>query len=267
MFNRSYYVAFGLVSLLALLALSLPDRTAHRVKLAVSALYLPLFGLAGSLQGLLDQTGAVVQPRKSLLREVEVLRRQNAELRLRMAQLEEAWQENQRLREALQWQGRQPWRVKAARVVGQDPANWWRNVHIDLGSRDGIEPNFNVLTAEGLVGRVSEVGFARSRVLLVGDPGCRVAAQVQETREKGSIMPSASSLDRLVVGLMYLPGTGECRPGHRVITSGDGGIFAKGIPLGTIVEVQTNEFGLYLEARVRLAANLNRLDEVWVLIP
>jgi rod shape-determining protein MreC len=267
MFTRSYYVAFGLVALLAFLALNLPDRTAHKVKLAVSALYLPLFGLAGSFQGLLDQAGGLVLPRKTLLREVDLLRQENGELRLRLAQLEEAWIENQRLRQSLQWQDRVPWRVKAARVVGHDPANWWRNIHIDLGSRDGIRPNFNVLTAEGLVGRVSEVGFARSRVLLVGDPGCRVAAQVQETREKGSIMPSASSLDRMVVALTYLPGTAVCRPGHRVITSGDGGIFTNGIPVGTVIEVQTNDFGLYLEARVRLAVNLNRLEEVWVLIP
>jgi rod shape-determining protein MreC len=267
MFKRSYYVAFGLVALLALLALNLPERTAPKVKLAVSALYLPLFGLAGSFQGLFDQAGALAMPRRTLLREIDALRRENGEMRLRLAQVEEAWLENQRLRQALEWQDRLPWRVKAARVVGQDPSNWWRNIHINLGSRDGILPNLNVLTADGLVGRVSEVGFARSRVLLVGDPGCRVAAQVQETREKGSIMPSASSLDRLVVDLTYLPGTAVCRPGHRVITSGDGGIFTEGIPVGTIIEVQTNEFGLYLEARVRLEANLNRLDEVWVLIP
>jgi rod shape-determining protein MreC len=267
MFKRSYYVAFGLVAVFALLALNLPDRAARRVKLAVSALYLPLFGLAGSLHGLLDQAGGLALPRRALLRELDLLQLENGQLRLRVAQLEEAWLENQRLRESLQWQERSPWRVKAARVVGQDPANWWRNLHIDLGSRDGMRPNLNVLTAEGLVGRVSEVGFARSRVLLVGDPGLRVAAQVQETREKGSIMPSASSLDRLVVELTYLPGTAACRPGHRVITSGDGGIFTNGIPVGTVIAVQTNDFGLYLEAQVRLAANLNRLEEVWVLMP
>lgn len=267
MFKRSYYVAFGLVAALALLALNLPDRAAHKVKLTVSALYLPMFGLAGSFQGLLEQVSVLVLPRRTLQREVDTLRRENGELRLRLAQFEEAWRENQRLREALQWQERIPWRVKAARVLGQDPSNWWRTIHIDLGSRDGMRPNLNVLTADGLVGRVSEVGFTRSRVLLVGDPRCRVAAQVRETREKGSVMPSASSLDRLVVELNYLPGTAASRPGHTVITSGDGGIFTNGIPIGTITEVQTNEFGLYLEARVRLAANLNRLDEVWVLMP
>lgn len=267
MFIRSYYVAISLVALLALLTLNLSDRSAQKVKLAVSALYLPLFGLAGSVEGLVDQAGSMLRPRSVILRELEVLKEENAQLRLQVSQMGEAWMENRRLRQALEWQERLPWKVKAARVVGQDPANWWRNIHINLGSRDGIRPNLNVLTADGLVGRVSEVGFARSRVLLLGDPGCRVAAQVQETREKGSIMPSASSLDRMVVNLSYLPGTAASRPGHRVITSGDGGIFTNGIPVGTVIEVQTNEFGLYLEARVRLAANLNRLDEVWVLIP
>jgi rod shape-determining protein MreC len=267
MFKRPYYVAMGLVAALAFLALNLPERVAQKVKLGVNALYLPLFGLAGSVQGLLEQAAALMVPRRVLLREVEELRRENGELRARLAQLGEAWRENQRLRQGLQWEERIPWRVRAARVVGQDPSNWWRSIHIDLGSRDGLRPNLNVMTADGLVGRVSEVGYARSRVLLVGDPGCRVAAQVQETREKGSIMPSASSLDRMVVDLNYLPATAACRPGHTVITSGDGGIFTNGIPVGTVIEVQTNEFGLYLEARVRLAVNLNRLGEVWVLLP
>jgi len=55
------------------------------------------------------------------------------------------------------------------------------------------------------------------------------------------------------------------KPGQTVATSGDGGVFPKGIIVGQIVDVRTNDFGLNLEARVKLAVNLNRLEVVWVL--
>ena len=57
------------------------------------------------------------------------------------------------------------------------------------------------------------------------------------------------------------------KPGQIVVTSGDGGIFPAGIPIGQIVDSQPVEFGLYTEARVKLAANLGALEEVWVMFP
>jgi rod shape-determining protein MreC len=106
--------------------------------------------------------------------------------------------------------------------------------------------------------------------VLVGDPSCRFSAQVQEARDgsvvaKGIIEPSASSFSRLLVNLIYVPGGSLLKPGQTVLTSGDGGVFQKGILVGQIVDVRTNDFGLNLEARVKLAVNLNRLEFVWVL--
>jgi rod shape-determining protein MreC len=267
MSKRSYYFAFAFVLLVVLVLLNLPERTALRVKVGIGALYLPLFGLTATLKGVADTSATLVLPRATLLRQLESLRYENHQLQLRIAQLEETQLENERLRKTLEWQARLPWQTKAARVVGHDPANWWQSLHIDLGSRDQLAINSSVLTAEGLIGRVAEVGYARSRVVLVGDPTCRVAAQVRETREKGVLLPNASSLDRHVVDLTYLPATADVRPGHTIITSGDGGLFPHGIPVGTVIDVRTNDFGLYLEAQIRLHVNLNRLDEVWILLP
>jgi len=52
-----------------------------------------------------------------------------------------------------------------------------------------------------------------------------------------------------------------------VVTSGDGSVFPKGVPIGQIVDVRTNDFGLFLEARVKLGVNLNQIETVWVLMP
>jgi len=271
MLKRQYYITVGLVLLVALAVLSLPDQTSGKLKLAVGGLFLPLFGMAGAAQTLVEQASNTLAPRSTLLRQIEDLRKENQRLREQLMQTQEAWRENAQLRQALNWQQRVPWQLKLARVIGQDPANWWRTVTIDAGKRDGIRPNLSVLTSEGLVGRIADAGPDRSTVVLVGDPNCRFSAQIQDPRDKsvvakGIIAPSPSSLDRLLVDLMYLPGGSLLKPGQPVLTSGEGGIFPKGITAGQIVDVRTNDYGMNLEARVKLAVNLNRLEQVWVML-
>src|SRR4030095_12425343 len=75
-----------------------------------------------------------------------------------------------------------PWKPLPARVSSHDPANWWRSLTIDRGARDGVRTNCPAVTAEGLVGRISEVGYTHARVVLLGDPDCRVAVMVGDER-------------------------------------------------------------------------------------
>jgi rod shape-determining protein MreC len=65
----------------------------------------------------------------------------------------------------------------------------------------------------------------------------------------------------------YLSGSANLKPGQLVRTSGNGGIFPPNIPIGTVVDSQPVEYGLATLAHVKLAANLNALEEVWVLFP
>lgn len=268
MFRRPHYIAFGAVILLAVVLLNLSSTANTRLKLSMGGLFLPLFGLAGSTQSLTEQAGYAFLPRRELLQEAERLRQENDQLRFQLQQGQETARENQQLREALGWQRRAPWKLKLARVVGRDPANWWRTVQIDLGSRDGVTVDMPVITPEGIVGKISVVGFSRSQVLLVGDPNCRVSGLVQESRDSGVITPgSGNILDHQLVDLTFLPSSSTLLPGHTVVTSGLGGIYPKGITIGRVVDRRTIGFGLYAEARVKLAVNLNRIEEVWVMFP
>ena len=160
------------------------------------------------------------------------------------------------------------WKLRLGRVIARDPANWWRSVQIDLGSRDGIKPNEPVLTSEGLVGRIQSVGQTRSQVILLGNPDLRVAALVQPNGETGIINSSSSSpQEDNMVDLDYLSGSSTVRPGQNVVTWGEGGVFPADIPIGKIVDLRAKEFGLATEARVKLAADLGALQEVWVMAP
>ena len=268
MLRRPHYIALGIVVVVTVAVLKLPSRTAARVKLAVSSLYVPLFGTAGSVQKTAEKAADAVIPKKELISQLDELQRENQQLRLRAAQLEGLAQENTRLRSLLQLPRLVNWTLKPARVVARDPANWWRTVRIDRGSRDGVVTNAPVLNLDGLVGRVSEVGFTHSQVVLVGDPNCPVSVLIEETREHGVIEPTTSSpLDSTIVELGYLSRNAKLAPGQRVITSGHGGIFPKGIVVGHLVDYHSVDFGLYTQARVKLAVNMNALEEVFVKLP
>lgn len=270
MLKQKNYLALGAVVLVAVLLLSLPARSTARLKLAVGSWFLPLFGLAGAAQQLPADLADSVLPRRELLREIDQLRRENQQLKEQQVQAVAIARENEQLRALLGWQRQVPWKLKLANVVMRDPANWWSTIQIDLGSRDGIRTNQPVLTAQGLVGRVSSVGFVSSQVVLIGDPSCRVSALVDDAvHDMGVLTPSgppdASVLHEPTVQLSYLPSSANLKPGQDVFTSGLGGVFPRGIPIGKIVDVQSIEYGLSIEASVKLNANLGALEQVWVL--
>jgi rod shape-determining protein MreC len=175
--------------------------------------------------------------------------------------------ENDQLRSLYDWQHQMPWRLKLANVVMRDPANWWRTIQIDLGTRDGLRENLPVLTMDGLVGRVASVRLTSAQVILLGDPNCRVSALVEDPAQDIGILSSSGPLDSSLLDLSYLTGDANLKPGQNVVTSGLGGIFPKGIPIGRVVDAQSLEFGLTTGARVKLNADLGALDKVWVLFP
>ena len=267
MLKRPHYIALGLIVLLTLVMLNLPGRTTARLKLGIGSLFLPLFGLTGSAQQLTAPTADAVVPRRELLKLNEDLRTKNEQLRLQAMQAEETARENARLRDLVGWQRQTPWKLKLARVVLSDPANWWHTVQIDLGSRDGLRLNLPVLTAEGLVGRISSVSLTRSQVTLLGDPNCKVAARVENATRDAGIIGASGPLEADFVEMGYLSRNSNLKPGQNVATSGEGGIFPPGIPIGKVVDVQPVDYGSRAEARVKLAANLNALQEVWVMFP
>jgi rod shape-determining protein MreC len=269
MFKRPRYIALTVVVVLVVILLNLPAQTSAQLKLALGSLFLPLFGLAGASQAALEKSATVLVPRKTLLQRIHALEQTNQLLMIQQRRGEEIARENERLRRLVAlppWAG---WQLKTARVVGGDPANWWRSLVISLGSRDGMRPNLTVITGEAfLVGRVSQVGLNQSLVVIVGDPHCQVSALIQETRDSGIVIASpGSTLDTTFLTLTYLSRTSQLRAGQTVVTSGKTDMFPKGLPIGQIIDFRSVDFGLYWEARIKRAAPIHRLEEVLVLVP
>lgn len=267
MLTRPHYIALALVAALTLVLLNLPAQTTAKLKLGIGSLFLPLFGLSSSSRDLASAGVDALLPRGELLKQRDAAVRENQQLRLQLQNLEPLEQENARLRDLVGWQRRQRGTYKLARVIGREPSNWWRTVQIDIGSRQGVRENMPVLTPRGLVGRVGVVSPAFSQVVLLGDPNCKVAARVDNAARNAGIIGPGGPLDRDLVELSYLTRAAMLSPGETVRTSGDGGVFPRDILIGTVVDSHPVEFGLYTVARVKLAANLSALEEVFVLFP
>jgi len=267
MFKQKNYLALGAVVLVAVLILSLPPRATSRLRVAVGSWFLPLFGLAGAAQQFPADLADNALPRRELLKEIYELRREKDQLSVQALQSAAIANENEQLRSLVGWQRQAPWRLKLAKVVLRDPANWWHTVQIDLGSRDGLTNNLPVLTSDGLVGRVSSVSLYTAQVVLVGDQNCRVSALVDNPTHDLGVLSASGPLDTSLVELGYLSNNANLRSGENVVTSGLGGIFPKGIPIGRIVDAQSVDYGLATEARVKLNVNLGALEQVWVLFP
>ena len=263
---RPYAIATGLVLLLTTVCLNLSPDSSARLKRALSSFFIPLYSLqegAETTGGALVDHGA---PRSVLLTELRDLKQTNQFLRLQLAQNQNLIQEIANLRKQLHLPPKSEWNPRLTRIVGRDPANWWRSVLIDLGSKDGVKVDMPVLSTDGLIGRIQEVHPHRSRVALIGDPACRISVTIEATGESGILSANGGTVfDPTLVDLLFLPSTTEARPGDTLFTSGLGETFPRGIPVGQLLAVEPAPGSLTTTARVKLAVNSSMLNEVWVL--
>lgn len=194
--------------------------------------------------------------------QLERLRSQNASLRSRVAELEEAGLENARLRALLEIPQAREIESVGARVIGR-PANAWEGViTIDKGADDGITEGMPVVGPLGLLGQTVQVSSATSRVRLITDHRSGVAALVQRSRAEGIVRGSVDGVLRLDFVSTDLTVTA----GDVVITSGMGGVFPKGIVVGEVAQDGEIATGLTRSFRIVPAGDPAGLEEVLVLV-
>ncbi len=188
------------------------------------------------------------------------LQGQAASMQRRIQQLEEQALETQRLQRLLALRDNGRLDGLAARVVGKDPTNWFKTILVNRGSRDGVKRNMPVISPDGLVGRVLEATLTTSTVQLFTDPVSAVGGLLQRTRVTGIVSGGLAAGARV----RYLPLLADVAVGDEVITSGMGGVFPKGIPIGRITAVDRRSGALFQEATLQPAADLSRLEEVLI---
>jgi rod shape-determining protein MreC len=191
----------------------------------------------------------------------EQLRHENDALKLQVAQLQGKAAEADRLATLLNFrQSHADVPMIGARVIGGGPGNASQTIELDRGERDGIRRNMGVITPDGVVGKVIETYPNASQVLLLTDKEGGVGAMLEESRIQSPVGGTGEPL----LAMKYVPNDDNVNLGERVFTSGMDHIFPRDLPVGTISEIKPGN--PFKQIRVKPAANLERLEEVLVLL-
>ncbi|MEK8089449.1 rod shape-determining protein MreC [Thermithiobacillus plumbiphilus] len=168
-------------------------------------------------------------------------------------------QENRRLQDLLDAARRMPGRTRMARVVGASHDASTHMLTVDLGSRDGVFVGQGVIAASGIVGQVVRIGPFSSQVALLTDAGQSLPAQVLRTRKNVLVNGNGNPV---YLSIPFLPHNADLRKGDVILSSGLGGVFPKGLPIGQVVSIRVGKGTAFSEVRVRPWVQMDRLEEV-----
>ena len=189
------------------------------------------------------------------------LKQQIEHMRLEQVRLADDAAQARRLQILLAFKEQFISRTVAAQVIGSSGSDLSRIIYIDKGKNAGIEPDMAVMTSDGVVGKVLLVYPSVAQVLLVSDQSSGVGAILEKTRLQGVLRGTPNG----EVALERVMSDEQVPVGETVLTSGGDQIFPKGLPVGTVTEVGSGK-DLFLNIKIKPAADLSKLEEVLVLI-
>jgi len=196
---------------------------------------------------------------KSVRSENRRLREENRQLRVEALQVNETDVENVRLRRLLGLQERLPLATKSAEIIAREWGGWVRSITVNRGRGDNIARLTAVIAPEGLVGRVIDVRNGASVVQVLTDPASTVGAHVVRSRTTGIVEGDP----RGTIRLKYMAREGGgIQVGDLVVSSGAGGVFPRGIPIGKVRSIDDRGSALFHYAVLSPVVDFARVDEV-----
>lgn len=242
-----------MLALISLILLALPEPTQQSLaRRANHVILLPISNIRATVSG-------YVRLREENAR----LREELGQSRLELAEMVTVRAQNRELRRLLDFGASQPVKLLPARVIDRDFGTLPTTFVIDTGSDQGVETNLPVVTADGLVGKTVDVGPGSSQVMLYTHPEFSASALLVggDHLEYGIVRPSPDGELRL-----FLPLRSFSEAGETIVTSGYGGVFPRGIPIGRVSEARERDrLGLQRIDRVEAEVDLGRVTAVFVL--
>ena len=207
-----------------------------------------------------------VKLRSNIEYEYNQLKAQNDELTLRSILYEELEAENTQLRALLgEYETRSTMNPVLARVIASETGNYFSTFTINKGKNDGVDTQMAVITSEGLVGYTYEVFDTTAKVITIIDDQASLAALIESSRDQGAVKGTLGSTGEPLCRMYYLSADSVPRPGDRVITSGVGVSFPKGLLIGYVREstraIEDSKHYIVVEP----AADFEHIENVLVL--
>lgn len=264
-FNKKVILLLvGMVFLVALISFSLRDRTnatlpEQIIKDTVGVAQSIVAKPANYITGIFNNID-------SLLNTYEENKRLKARLEDFAAVQAEALvlkSENEKLLELSKSDSLKAFNPIQATVIARNPDQWEEKIILNRGSSHGVEKNMAVMTAKGLVGKITLVTPFTSEVelLYTNNPNYRVSAMVLGEKEAYGLIEGFDK-ERNELIMKRIDSSLTVKKGEKVVSSGLGGIFPKGVPIGEITEVSTDDFGLTKMAYVKPSADFSILENV-----
>lgn len=207
-----------------------------------------------------------IKLRRNIEYEYNQLKAQNDELILRSILYEELEEENAQLRALLgEYESRAEMDPVLARVIASESGNFFSTFTINKGRKDGVDTQMAVITSEGLIGYIYEVFDTTAKVITIIDDQASLAALIESSRDQGAVKGTLGSTGEPLCRMYYLSADSVPRPGDRVITSGVGVSFPKGLLIGYVREstraIEDNKHYIVVEP----AADFEHIENVLVL--
>lgn len=192
----------------------------------------------------------------------------NRELREKVQHLEEINAESREIRIAyhrlfklLEFEQKDPNKKVFAEVIVKIDKPLSRILVINKGVNAGIKPNFGVVTPSGIIGKIHSVTALQSVVQIITDARTQFPVLIQRTRTNAMMEVKDGELI-----IARIPRRLEVYENDRIITSGLAGVFPKGLPVGRVKSVLKNEFGLFQSVVLSPAVELDKIEEVAVIL-
>ncbi len=205
----------------------------ERARSAVTDAVTPLLDAASRPADAINDMIESLSELADLRGENALLRRENERLRSWQAVAQKLEAESTALRRLTRAVPESSLRFVTARVVGDPGGAFARSVLVNAGVRDGVAKGQAAITSDGLVGRVAEAGMQSARVLLITDINSRIPVLVGTGRDRAILAGDNSAQPKL----LYLAPDVDVAPGDKIITSGHGGAFPPGLPVGVVSQV------------------------------
>ena len=251
--QRGVYAALILASLVAMIGNKNNPQMFENVRMSVLDTVSPAIETLARPVDVFNNGVAYVGDVFSALEDARQLRLENQELVYVKSEVERLQRENSQLRVLSNYTPDESLKYVTARVIGMQSGAFARFLLVNQGQLHGVKKGQAVLSRDGLLGRVYAVGEKTSQVLLLTDLNSRLPVRIKETEVNAMISGNNTASPEL----KYVPPRADVKTGYQLVTSGYGGMFPAGLPVGRVQSISVDG-----NIRVAMYADMDKVDYV-----
>lgn len=258
-------IVITIIILMLIVIFSNADSETSFLENAASKLVMPVQNGLTYLKNKISGNSTFFTDINNLKEENEELKQRNSELEQSLRELENIKSENETLKEYLDLTEKYgEYSTVPAYIINKDISNYSKTIIINVGKNDGIEEDMTVIADQGLVGHVVSVTDTTAKVQTIIDTASSVSSIMSSTEE--SIICKGTLDSTTELKAMYIPTDYNIIQGDSIETSGLGGIYPKGIHIGTVKQVESTKNVTDRYAIIETAVNFDKLSTVLVIV-